>query len=75
LSSSLLSNLIIRLEDFHALFQEGVLVIFDEGGTYAQTFLFGATGDEADGRHAVVHQLDCQASSPTLVPNNQNSLP
>ena len=46
---------IIRLEDFHALFQEVVLVIFDEGGAYTQTFLFGTAGDEADGRHAVVH--------------------
>ena len=38
-------------------------MILDEGGTYAETFLMGAGGDEADGRHTVVHQLLGQLSA------------
>ena len=40
---------IVCFEDLHAVFEEGVLVILDEGGADAEAFLFGAAGDEADG--------------------------
>jgi hypothetical protein len=40
---------IIGLEDLHALLEEGVLVVLDEGSADAESFLFGAAGDQADG--------------------------
>ena len=40
---------IIGLEDLHALLEEGVLVVLDEGSADAEAFLFGAAGDQADG--------------------------
>ena len=40
---------IIGLEDLHALLEEGILVVLDEGGADAESFLFGAAGDQADG--------------------------
>ena len=40
---------IISLEDLHALLEEGILVVLDEGGADAESFLFGAAGDQADG--------------------------
>ena len=39
---------IIGLEDLHALLEEGVLVVLDEGSADAESFLFGAAGDQAD---------------------------
>ena len=40
---------IIGLENLHALLEEGVLVVLDEGSADAEAFLFGAAGDQADG--------------------------
>ena len=40
---------IIGLENLHALLEEGVLVVLDEGSADAESFLFGAAGDQADG--------------------------
>ena len=40
---------IIGLEDLHALLEEGILVVLDEGSADAESFLFGAAGDQADG--------------------------
>jgi hypothetical protein len=40
---------IVCFENFHAFFQEIVLMILDERSTHAQAFLFRTAGDQADG--------------------------
>ena len=54
---------IIRLEYGHTLLEQVVLVVVDERGAHTQTLLVGTGGDEADGRHTVVHQLARQLTA------------
>ena len=54
---SLITFSVVRFEDLHALFELSVLMVFDERGADAKTFLMRTGGDEADGRDAIVHQL------------------
>ena len=48
---------IVLCENLHALFELGILMVLDKRGADAETLLMTACGDEADGRHTIVHQL------------------
>ena len=54
---------IVLGKDGHAFVKDFILMILDERGANAQTFLPRTGGGKADGTHAVVHQLACQLAA------------
>ena len=60
--SRLLDGIVLG-KDGHAIVKDFILMILDERGANAQTFLPRTGGGKADGTHAVVHQLACQLAT------------